>query len=131
MTLAICQMPSPHTPDCVRELVDAALDIPTSKVQVTGSGSKMVAAFRTCLASCTEEDNKEDDLEVDDSGKVSHEDDFGECEEEHDRAFESMRRIGCFVHILQLVTLKSDQYVGIQDLLQHTYMLIHKVNSST
>lgn len=78
VTLAICQMPSPHTPDCVRELVDAALGIPTSKVQVvvTGSGSNMVAAFRTCLASCTEEDNKEDDLEVDDSGRVSHEDDL-------------------------------------------------------
>ena len=97
MTLAICQMPSPHIPDCVRELVDAALDIPTSEVRVvvTGSGSNMVAAFRTYLASCSEEDNKEDDLEVDGSGKVSHEDDFGECEEEHDQAFESIRRIGC------------------------------------
>lgn len=99
VTLAICQMPSLHIPDCVRELVDAALDIPTSKVVVTGSGSNMVAAFRTYLASCSEEDNKGDDLGVDDSSKVSHEDDFGECEEEHDQAFESMRRIGCFVHI--------------------------------
>jgi len=53
VTLAICQMPSPHIPDCVRELVGAALDIPTSEVRVvvTGSGSNMVAAFRTYLAS--------------------------------------------------------------------------------
>jgi len=67
-------MPSPHIPDCVRELVDAALDIPTSKVRVvvTSSGSNMAAAFRTYLASHSEEDNKEDDLEVDGSGKVSH-----------------------------------------------------------
>lgn len=109
--------------------MDAALDIPTSKVRVvvTGSGSNMVAAFRTYLASCSEEDNKEDDLEVDDSGKVSHENDLGKCE---DQAFESIR-IGCFVHILQLVTLKSDQYVGFQDLLKHTHMLIRKLSSST
>jgi len=62
---------------------------------------------------------------------VSHEDDFGECEEEHDQAFESMRRIGCFTHTAQLVALKFDQYDGYKDLLKRTHMLIYKANSST
>ena len=60
---------------------------------------------------------------------MSRYDDFDECELEHDEAFESMRRIGCSMHTVQLGALKFDQYVGFKDLLKRTHMLIRKVNS--
>ena len=53
-TLAVRRMPSPHTANCVRELVDAMLEewgISFSKVKevVTDNGSDMVAAFYNCV----------------------------------------------------------------------------------
>ena len=117
MTLAVRRMPSPHTADHVRELVDTILeewDIPTSKVTVvvTNNGSNMVAAFRTYVAS--PDDSQEDggESEDDSESEVSQDDDFDECEEEHDLAFTSMRRIGCFTHTLQLVAKKFDRRVN-------------------
>ena len=119
VTLAVRRMPSPHSANRIREVVNAILeewDIPTSKVAVVvrDNGSNMVAAFRTIVASPTEEDDSEDDDSEDDSEDDSKDDydDFDECELEHDEAFESMSRIGCFAHTLQLVALKFDKYVG-------------------
>ena len=137
VTLAVRRMPSPHTADHVRELVDAILeewDIPISKVKVvvTDNGSNMVAAFRTYLAASSEDDGDDldddldDDSEGDDYGsEVSCEDDFDECELEHDQAFTQMKRIGCFTHTLQLVALTFDNYVGFKELLKRTHDLIH------
>jgi len=78
-------------------------------VVVTDNDSNMVAAFRTYVVSPIEEDDNEDDGSEDDSedhsGKVSRYDDSDECELEHDEAFESTRRIGCFTHTVQLAAL--------------------------
>ena len=78
------------------------------------------------------DDDFDDDSEGDDyESEVSCEDDFDECELEHNQAFTHMRRIGCFTHTLQLVALNFDNYVGFKELLKRTHDLIRKVNSST
>ena len=74
MTLAVCRMPSPHTADHVREIVDAILeewDIPISKVKVvvTDNGSNMVAAFGTYLAASSEDDGDDLDDDLDDDSE--------------------------------------------------------------
>ena len=136
MTLAVRRMPSPHIADHIRDLVDAILeewDIPTSTVTVvvTDNGSNMVAAFRTYVASLDDSQEDGGESEDDSESEVSLDDDFDECEQEHDLDFTSMRRIGCFTHTLQLFAQKFDRYAGFKDLLKHAHQLIRRVNCST
>lgn len=136
LTLAVRRMPSPHTADHVRDLVHKVLmewNIPLNKIMVvvTDNGSNMVAAFKKFVA--TDDDEGDDsEMEEDDANSESAAiDDFDDKEIEHDAAFVSMRRIGCFAHSFQLVTRKFDDFAGFQKLLKLARQLNAKVNSST
>lgn len=137
LTLAVRRMPSPHTADNVRDLVHKVLsewNIPLNKIMVvvTDNGSNMVAAFKKFVATHgDEEDDGEMDEEEDSEVEEDAIDDFDDREIEHDAAFVSMRRIGCFAHSFQLVTRKFDDFAGFQKLLKQARQLNAKVNSST
>ena len=142
VTLAVRRLPSPHTGDNIRELVDDVLDeweIPHSKVSatLTDNGSNMLAAFRPRVFESV------DDVEEDDGVDDNWDDgdtvpditslviDFEECEMDHDSSFHSMNRISCFSHTLQLVVQKFDEVTAFRGLLKHVHSLVSKVNMST
>ena len=137
VTLAMRRMPSPHTGDNIRDLVDQVLDewqIPLSKVSatLTDNGSNMLAAFRTQLS----EDDDESDVEDSDSDAALQdidmlEIDFEEQEIEHELAFQSLKRISCFAHTLQLVVQKFDQVTEFKALIKRAHQVVRKVNCST
>lgn len=138
--MAVRKMPSPHTVNNVRKLVEAVLaewTTPQSKVLVvvTDNGSNMTAAFKQQQAdmrdpeSGDDKDDEEEDQEIDED--ESFEDDFDAKELEHDTEFIFMRRIGCFAHTLQLIAQKFDEYKGFSNVLKQARKINSKVNSST
>ena len=137
-TLAVRRMPSPHTGDNIRDLVDQVLDewqIPLSKVSatLTDNGSNMLAAFRTLLSEDDRVDS-ESDVEDSDSDAAPHDVDvidFEEQEVDHELAFQSLKRVSCFAHTLQLVVQKFDEVTEFKALIKRAHQVVRKVNSST
>ena len=111
VTLAVRRMPSPHTGENIRQLVDDILtewDIPPQKVAavITDNGNNMLAAFKTHFE--TGNDDKEE-LLGEDEEPTSYEEEQSEFEaheDEHDDAFGGYTRVSCFAHTLQLVVSK-------------------------
>ena len=95
----------------------------------------MLAAFRTLLS---EDDrvNSESDVEDSDSDAAPHDVDvividFEEQEVDHELAFQSLKRVSCFAHTLQLVVQKFDEVTEFKALIKHAHQVVRKVNSST
>ena len=145
VTLCVKRMPSPHTAEHVRQLVEEVLDewkLPHDKISVilTDSGSNMVAAFRRRVdvgegessADDHEEEEEEEQEDGDDEGLVEVEVDDFEKELDHEVTFLSLfNRLSCFAHLLQLVVRKFDGVSSYKALLQRVHSLLKRVNMST
>ena len=132
VTLAVRQMPSPHTADNILIMVKLVLadwNIPLNKVgnTITDNGSNMIKAFKEEKADYNEaegeqateldkdemeldddDDDDDDESEKEDKDKFNKtiEDEMEEFdinEDEHQTMFASFNRISCFAHSLQLV----------------------------
>ena len=102
VTLAMRRMPSPHTAENIRMLVDDILsewDIPSTMISaiilLTDNGSNMLAAFRSPLVHDDEDGGDGDQSDEDDVMDTSVVNDF---ELDHDLAFYSLKRVSCFAH---------------------------------
>lgn len=99
VTLAVRRMPSPHTGENIRQLVDHILtewDIPLQKVAavITDNGSNMLAAFKTHFES--ESDDDDGLVGEDEEPTYSYEEEekeFEDYEDEHDDAFGGYTRV--------------------------------------
>ena len=94
----------------------------------------MLAAFHTQLS---EDDrvNCESDVEDSDSDDTLHDVDmlvinFEENEIDHKLAFQSLKRVRCFAHTLQLVLQKFDEVTEFKALIKCAHQVVRKVNSS-
>ena len=132
-------MPSPHTGDNIRELVDQVLDeweIPLSKVSaiLTDNGSNILAAFCPQLSE-VDEVNDDGNVEDEEDANTTPQDanmlilDFEEREMEHELAFHSLKCVSHLVHTLQLMQ-KSDEVTTYKALIKHAHQVVCKVNSS-
>jgi len=106
VTLAVRRLTSSHTAATIRLTVEEILaewDINPSILSaiLTDNGSNMVAAFK---AKFNEDDD--DVKELVESSMPEDEQEFLDCEMEHDIEFSSFNRISCFSHTLQLVVSK-------------------------
>ena len=121
MTLCVKRMPSPHTAEHVRQLVDEVLDewkLSHDKVSaiITDSGSNMVAAFHRQVEKGVEEsdmdksEEEEEEEEEEDGDQVQIEVEDFECKElDHEVTFMAfLNCFACFSHLLQLVVRKFD-----------------------
>ena len=140
VTLAVRRMPSPHTGENIRDLVDKVLDeweIPQSKVSatLTDNGSNMLAAFRPCESECDDgedvDNSNGDDEDAAPPDVYSLVLDFEDREMDHELTFHSLKRVSCFAHTLQLVVQKFDEVATFKALLKRTHNLVSKVNKST
>ena len=141
VTLAVRRMPSPHTGDNIRGVVDEVLDewdIHPSKVlaTLTDNGSNMLAAFRPQMSDTGSDDDDDDEAEeASEDGSVpdvlSQEIDFEEHELDHEVAFLTLKRVSCFAHTLQLVIQKFDDVSTFKALLKRAHNLVRKFNTST
>ena len=135
VTLAVRRMPSPHTGEKIREVVDEVLEewnISPSRVlaTLTDNGSNMLVAFRPKLTDSSDDDDSEleDETEPD---IVSDLEDFEENEIDHEVAFVALKRVSCFAHTLQLVVQKFDEVSTFNALLKRTHSIVRKFNTST
>ena len=141
VTLAVRRIPSPHTGDNIRELVETVLDewdIPQSKVYatLTDNGSNMLAAFRPCVLESDDDDEGDVDDSTDWDGDTvpdvtSLVVDYEQHEVDHELSFYSLNRVSCFSHTLQLVVQKFDELPTFRVLLKHVPRLVSKFNMST
>ena len=121
VTLAVRRLVTYHTVCTIRQSVDEILaewDIDSTKIlaSLTDNGSNMIAAFKAKLEE--EEEDTEDVEEVAEPSVDKDEQDFHECEVEHDEEFSSLNRIGCFAHTLQLVVNKFDDVSLFKELMK-------------
>ena len=134
VTLAVRRLVISHTACTIRQSVDEILaewDIDPTKIlaSFTDNGSNMIAAFKAKLEE--EEEDTEDVEEVAEPSVDKDEQDFHECEVEHDEEFSSLNRIGCFAHTLQLVVNKFDDVSLFKELMKQAHLVVRKVNAST
>ena len=144
VTLCVRRMPSPHTAEHVRQVVEEVLDewkLSHDKISViiTDSGSNMVAVFRQRVEVGGESDRGESE-EVEEEQEDSEDEDQAENEEEDFETKELDRegtfmsfinRLACFAHVLQLVVRKFDEISSYRALLQRVRALTKRVNMST
>ena len=159
ITIAVKEMPSPHTADNILSVVNDVLtdwNIPLHKVgnTITDNGSNIMKAFKEMKEEAADEveDNKqslihskefeneadtedddENDMEGDGAGAniIDNElEDFEANEEEHQTTFSGYNRISCFAHLLQLVVVQFDKVKPFQKVLQKAKKLVAKFNKS-
>ena len=114
VTLAVRRMPSPHTAENVRAVVQEVLsewEIPSGKVSaiLTDNGSNMVASFRQHFQREESEDDKNTDGEEDDKDEENEAtteaeaEDFETREFDHQLEFSPMfKRLSCFSLLFSL-----------------------------
>ena len=134
VTLAVRRLVTSHTACTIRQSVAEILaerDIHPTKILAssTDNGSNMIAAFKVKLEE--EEEDTEDVEEVAEPSVNKDEQDFHECEVEHDEEFSSLNQIGCFAHTLQLVVNKFDDVSLFKELMKRAHLVVRKVNAST
>ena len=134
VTLAVRRLVTSHTARTIRQSVVEILaewDIDPTKILaiLTDNGSNMIAAFKAKLEE--EEEDTEDVEEVAEPSVDKDEQDFHECEVEHDEEFSSLNRIGCFAHNLQLIVNKFDDVRLFKELMKRAHSVVRKVNAST
>ena len=152
VTLCVKRMPSPHTAQHVREIVEELLqewELSVDKISliITDSGSNMMAAFRNVVEkrAITEEESdakeeeeeemeseaEEEDDNMDDLLREEQED-FQTKEIDHDVTFLAyFDRLSCFSHLLQLVVRRFDEVKSYQSVLRKVRALVKQVNMST
>ena len=131
VTLAVRRLTSSHTAATIRLTVEEILaewDINPSILSaiLTDNGSNMVAAFK---AKFNEDDDDVEELV--ESSMPDDEQEFLDCEMEHDIEFSSFNRISCFSHTLQLVVSKFDELDKFKELMKRAHAVVRKFNSST
>ena len=133
VTLAVRRVTGSHTAVNIQVLLDEILsewDIGHGEIFaiLTDNGSNMVASFKEQVQL------KQDDdcMEIADTDILSDEEqDFLDCEEDHDAEFISYNRIGCFSHTLQLVVNNFGNVSSFKEVMKHAHALVKKLNSST
>ena len=131
-------MPSPHTAQHVREMVEELLqewELSVDKISliITDSGSNMVAAFRNVVekraiteeeSDAKEEEEEEMESEAEEEDDIidellrEEEEDFQTKEIDHDVTFLAyLDRLSCFSHLLQLVVRRFDEVKSYQSVL--------------
>ena len=137
VTLAVRRLTTAHTAAAIRDCVDTILtewDVDSSKICaiLTDNGSNMLAAFKEKVSMEIEDDTNIDILDdMTDVALVDEEQEFLDCEDDHDLEFGSLNRISCFSHTLQLVVSKFNMVQKFHELMKRTHSLVRKVNSST
>ena len=86
----------------------------------------MVAVFK---AKFNEDDDDVEELV--ESSMPDDEQEFLDCEMEHDIEFSSFNQISCFSHTLQLVVSKFDELDKFKELMKRAHAVVRKFNSST
>jgi len=150
VTIAVCRIPSPHTGEHIREIIDEVLaewELPTNKIGaiLTDNGSNMLKALCTQCEDLQAQDENdteerfhldESDESGDESSDESGEDgeevdsmcaDLEERERDHKLAFSNYKRVSCFAHTLQLVVQKFHTVESFK-VLSSAYKLAKKVN---
>ena len=140
VTLAVRRMPSPHTGESIRALVQVILsewEIPLTKVSavLTDNGSNIIASFRyLCAGKESEDSDGEGDLEDvgGDADTEAEVEDFDANDSDHETAFIPVfKRLSCFSHTLQLVIHRFSEVKSFKKVLGAAHQVAKRVNKST
>ena len=134
VTLAVRRVTGSHTAVNIRVLLDEILsewNIGHGEIFaiITDNGSNMVAAFKEQVQLKQDDDCMEEIADTDIPS--DEEQNFLDCEEDHDAEFISYNRIGCFSHTLQLVVNNFGKVSSFKEVMKHAHALVKKFNSST
>jgi len=132
VTLAVQRLTSSHTASTIwltveEILAEWGIDPNILSAVLTDNGSNMVPAFKAKF------DEDDDDVEeLAESSMPDDEQEFPDCEMEHDIEFSSFNRISCFSRTLQLVVSKFDELDKLlKELMKHAHAVVRKFNTST
>ena len=127
VTLAVRRVTGSHTAVNIRVLLDEILsewNIGHGEIFaiITDSGSNMVAAFKEQVQLKQDDDCMEEIADTDIPS--DEEQDFLDCEEDHDAEFISYNRIGCFSHTLQLGVNNFGNVSSFKEVMKHAHALV-------
>ena len=139
VTLAVRRMPSPHTGENIRSVVQEILsewEIPSSKISavLTDNGSNMIASFRNHFQSedSKESENSDGEDESKDQDVDAEAEEFETNEIDHEIIFGPVfKRLSCFSHTLQLVIHRISEVKSFKKVLGAAHQVVKKVNKST